>query len=198
MGYNDHVTYGSNQDPKALLRIILVVVALIGTCAVAGVGLFLLASRAPDGGGTSGASANPAAFDPLAEIGSRPAPARETLDMALPPVVGGFSRISTSGNDLRIIYGSGVTATYSENQARVSVTAAIYGSRTEAQNAVGTAAARQNGNVTASTAGETAYMLATNLSGGEARLVWNRGVYVYDVQAPSRETLNRFMAHFPY
>lgn len=195
MSYNGSYRRGSNQDPNALLRVILVGSGLI-LLLVVGLVVLLITSRSPSS--NIAPPANPAAFDPLAAIGRRPAPASETLDVALPPVVGSFTRSGISGNDLRIIYGSGVTANYSNSTARIQVRAAVYGSPIEARAEVATLAARAGGGVAANTAGDTAYLLSVNASSGMARLAWSRDVYVYDVQAPSRETLNIFMANFPY
>ncbi len=127
-------------------------------------------------------------------VGSRPLPAGPLTETMLPPQVGGFMR----GALARAAAG-GNQATYDRDGLRVDARAVYYTSATEAQEQVRriyqaltstrTVSFLEQGDPTT---------LRVVYNNGRARMVWSRGRYLFDVQAPAESGLDAFMTAFPY
>jgi len=133
-------------------------------------------------------------IEPPYDVGTRPLPAGPLAETMLPPQVGGFTR-GTPGRAT----GGGSQAAYSGDGLQVDVRAVYYANPAEAQTQVGRIQASLSGVQSASflELGDPT-TLRVVFRTGRARMVWSRGRYLFDVQAPSESGLDAFMIAFPY
>jgi hypothetical protein len=119
-------------------------------------------------------------------IASRPMPTGTDIATLLPAKVGDFIRSDVSDGG----------ADYSDRQSQISITVSIKNSPAEAQASVKAAASTAYGS-TGSLLGVDPSFLR-QVSGGNARFLYTRGAYLFDVQTTSSEALDKFMNAFAY
>lgn len=119
-------------------------------------------------------------------IASRPLPTGTDVTALFPAKVGDFTRSDASQDG----------ADYNAGSAQISVSVSVKNSPAEAQSFV--KAASQT------TSGSTSYFVGSDpsflreVSGGNARFLYTRGAYLFDVQSSSSDALDKFMNSFPY
>ncbi len=131
---------------------------------------------------------------PPYNVGARPLPGSPLAETLLPPQVGGFTR----GALARATAG-GSQASYSGDGLQADARAVYYNSPAEAQAQVRRIYQALTGTRTVSflELGDPTTLRAV-FNTGRARMVWSRGRYLFDVQAPSEAGLDAFMTAFPY
>ncbi len=129
-------------------------------------------------------------------VGNRPMPLSSSNDVLAPPTVGEFTRTSASG-----MAQMGLTAMYEGPGGQVMLLVRLFPSEGAARSSVEAIDEQLEGagGFKTSVIGDVFGANAVRyVGGGTARMVWNRGAYFFDVQAPDGGTLDDFMNAFPY
>lgn len=154
------------------------------------------------GGGALAGVVNSIAEGPY-QVGKRPTPSSADIETLLPAKVGGFTR-----GDVNKVQDGEVNTVYTSGSTTINITAEVYTSAGSAAGRVAQikedvdpstpVAGKSNKSSTSCIAiCETSYVKVVTQD-GKARLVYNKGKYVFDVTTGTEGDMDSFMKDFPF